>query len=214
MKKIILSLMMVLILNIGCGSAFAALTDILPGNEVALSSILDHLYGLGNLQRVDDSIEQLWLNNGDTSNVIAMAKYAGYTQELGYMQNDVFHSLVAVTGTGYAVTGSAQFTVTNTAGDPFAFADRTNGLVWSSFVSANVDGKDHMVTYEIVDPQSAVSRYVIAFEDYNRLGDQDYNDLVVEVDGVTPNNPVPEPMTMLLFGPAFLGLVGLKKKKS
>ncbi|MFH1062119.1 MAG: PEP-CTERM sorting domain-containing protein [Candidatus Omnitrophota bacterium] len=28
------------------------------------------------------------------------------------------------------------------------------------------------------------------------------------------NNPVPEPMTMLLFGPALLGLVGLKKKKS
>lgn len=26
-------------------------------------------------------------------------------------------------------------------------------------------------------------------------------------------NPVPEPMTMLLFGPALLGLVGLKKKK-
>ncbi|MFH1062120.1 MAG: PEP-CTERM sorting domain-containing protein [Candidatus Omnitrophota bacterium] len=26
-------------------------------------------------------------------------------------------------------------------------------------------------------------------------------------------NPVPEPMTMLLFGPALLGLIGLKKKK-
>jgi len=27
-------------------------------------------------------------------------------------------------------------------------------------------------------------------------------------------NPVPEPMTMLLFGPALLGLVGLKKRKA
>lgn len=29
----------------------------------------------------------------------------------------------------------------------------------------------------------------------------------------TGDNPVPEPMTMLLFGPALLGLIGLKKKK-
>ena len=27
-------------------------------------------------------------------------------------------------------------------------------------------------------------------------------------------NPVPEPMTMLLFGPALLGLVGIKRKKA
>ena len=38
-------------------------------------------------------------------------------------------------------------------------------------------------------------------------------------DGIQPGNdpegnPVPEPMTMLLFGPALLGLVGLKKKKA
>lgn len=31
--------------------------------------------------------------------------------------------------------------------------------------------------------------------------------------GNQDGNPVPEPMTMLLFGPALLGLLGLKKKK-
>ncbi len=36
------------------------------------------------------------------------------------------------------------------------------------------------------------------------------------IDGVrfTESNPVPEPATMLLFGPSLLGLVGLKRKKS
>ena len=35
-----------------------------------------------------------------------------------------------------------------------------------------------------------------------------------KVPGQTNENPVPEPMTMLLFGPALLGLVGFKRKKS
>ena len=35
-----------------------------------------------------------------------------------------------------------------------------------------------------------------------------------KVPGLTRENPVPEPMTMLLFGPALLGLVGMKRKKS
>ncbi|MBU1043267.1 MAG: PEP-CTERM sorting domain-containing protein [Candidatus Omnitrophica bacterium] len=40
------------------------------------------------------------------------------------------------------------------------------------------------------------------------------NQGIQSADDPDPNgNPVPEPMTMLLFGPALLGLVGLKKKK-
>ena len=35
-----------------------------------------------------------------------------------------------------------------------------------------------------------------------------------KVPGLTRENPVPEPMTMLLFGPALLGLVGFKRRKA
>ena len=38
-------------------------------------------------------------------------------------------------------------------------------------------------------------------------------DLMVLPDDL-PNNPVPEPMTLLLLGPALLGLLGFKKKKA
>lgn len=224
MKKIILSIMMVLILNMGAGAAFAAFTEVLPTPHAAEKSllgagnILETLYPGYTLVRIDDSIDQLWTHRGTTADVEALVKYAGYTQNFGFF-NGGFNALVPVSANGYTSV-SASFTVAD-SGNPFAFGDRavassTTSYLWSSLVSANSDAKDHMVTWQIIDPQSNVAsyRYVVAFEDTARLGDKDYNDLVVEVNGVSPYNPVPEPMTMLLFGPALLGLVGLKKKKS
>ena len=230
MKKIILSLIMVLILNIGAVSAHAALTEILPtiwsGEEslTGTGNILDTLYTSQGLQlvRIDDSVDQWWTFLGTSATVTAKVKYAGYDQEFGYF-NSGFNPLIAVTDNGY-VNDSGAFSAT-VVDDIFNLGDNSIGSVgtedpvnylWSSLVSANDDNSDHMVTWQIIDPTSNLNenRYVVAFEDGNNLRDRDFNDLVVEVIGVEPTNPVPEPMTMLLLGPALLGLVGLKKKRS
>ena len=94
------------------------------------------------------------------------------------------------------------------------------GYTWSSATGDNAimpvgfyrDGLDHMVTWEITGNAghagNVVGNYVVAWEegsDHERSGgfDRDYNDLVVEVSGVTP---IPEPATVVLLGVAGLVL--------
>ena len=85
--------------------------------------------------------------------------------------------------------------------------DNSGGVNWYSDPALNSadSGKDHMVTFAVTgyltiagDSSSYTAfaggpHYVIGFED-SANGDYDYNDLVVEVSGVTP---VPEPTTMI-----------------
>ena len=66
-----------------------------------------------------------------------------------------------------------------------------------------------MVTWLIGGDSDAAGNYVIAWEDQNNLGDQDYNDLVVEVSGV---QPVPIPAAILLLGSGLVGLAGIRRK--
>ena len=68
------------------GTASAATTGISPGPETPLleaAGILDQVYGLGNLRRVDDDLDQIWFPaNGDAT---AVAKFADFTQDVGYI---------------------------------------------------------------------------------------------------------------------------------
>jgi hypothetical protein len=105
-------------------------------------------------------------------------------------------------------------------------------LNWDSNASLNPDGLDHMLTYHLaslagstiwvndgVNPAhqyTFADPYLLAWEDKpvlqnGLLGDEDYDDLIFLVDRV---RPVPEPISMVLFGSGLAGLVGLRKKVS
>jgi len=75
-----------------------------------------------------------------------------------------------------------------------------------SFMSIELEG-EHELGIQVGDANSGVPYAGIYADDYGIASDGDQH---VKI-GLTP---VPEPLTMLLFGPALLGLVGLKRRKA
>lgn len=75
--------------------------------------------------------------------------------------------------------------------------------------SSNPDGLVHAtVAY---NPTNAMA--IVGFEDVLGGGDQDFNDVVINVNNVTDTAPVPEPSTLVLIGLGFAGLAFARKKQ-
>jgi Domain of unknown function (DUF4114) len=188
-------------------------TLILPSpNEPDLlgtGGILDNIFGLTNLQRIDDEFDQYWNVSADEVTVTAVAKYAGFKQDFGFIDaNDDYTSLLYVP---YMNGQSNSFTIAQ-SGSPFRFgldasgsplfsSDPLDNVFCAGYFCSNPD--DHMVSWLITAGQYA-GDYVIAWEDLKGLGDRDYNDLVVRVSGITA---VPIPAAAWLFGSGLLALV-------
>lgn len=196
----------------------AANTLILPSpNEPDLASILNSEFGLGNLQRIDDDMDQYWTGAGEITTT-AIAKYAGYSQQFGFInESDDFTSLLYVP---YMDAQSNSFNVTE-SGSPFRFGlDPSGSPLFSSDASENalcvgffcVPGLDHMVSWLITDGEYA-GDYVLAWEDLVFLGDRDYNDLVVRVSGVS-TQVVPVPAAVWLFGSGLIGLAAFARRRN
>jgi hypothetical protein len=186
--------------------------------DTSHKSILNELYN-NEVKRIDDfgaSItDQVWLNLNGGANI--EAKYAGYTQNLGYIAGTSGLSFAPLTGTvtgnGFAGTLSGTLSTTlppvSSGLTNFRWADQTSGApLWSSMINDNSDGLDHMVTFLITGGPSA-GNYVIAFDDQFRGGDGDFQDLVVEVNGVVPT-PVPGAVLLGMLG---LSVAGVKLRK-
>lgn len=205
----------------------AGATPVMPNmmGEPSLAiagGILDTLYGLGNLTRMDDSLDLIWGNTG-IAHVLVVAKYSGYTQTFGYMAGEeggAFVPLVTVAGDGYVSGTEITFTSDQSTAE-FRWGNDPNGLggtpgLWSAREDENPDGRDHMVTWMITGnagrPNNIIGAFVVGFEDLPRLGDADYNDLVVLVWGVT-DGPVgalaiPLPASLMLLAASVLGGAG------
>lgn len=154
-------------------------------------------------KRVDDNKDKHFTTvSGFTASVKAV--FAQLTQQFGVIKGESggsFEQLLSVTNKGYNATGDVG--LTNIDG-LFRFARSGNGgVLASSNPLDNVDGYDHLVTYQITG-LDRMPVLVLFFEDL-RFGqsDWDYNDLVVEVTGA---QVVPTPaafgagLTMLATG--------------
>jgi hypothetical protein len=141
--------------------------------------------------------------------VTASARYAGYTQVLGYYTGLCTGSgqtqLFNVTTTGYlgrCSAGSsnpgaecandtdcpggtcdplysAQFLVGGGASTIGFYNDTSGSPPWYSQVLLNSDGKDHMRMYRAAGFDPLDPEFFIGWEDYVGLGDADYQDLVM-----------------------------------
>jgi len=161
---------------------------------IAPGGILDDLYGLANLERVPDDIDQGWFNLDGLGKAevkhAASEHYFGYYVGLG--PGGSFNTLGPTTP-GHIYTFDQDDTGAN-----FRFGlwrDPDSGPKWSSLMADNSPGNyDHMVTWKVAGVDHP--RYVIAWEDLN-LGDRDYNDSVIQIDYA---EPIPEPTVLTLLG--------------
>ena len=196
------------------------LTNYWEPSLIGEDGILDNEFGLDNLQRVDDELDQYWRVTANEVTATAVAKHAGYKQNFGLINSDDhFSSLLYVP----YMNAQSSTTTVPVVGDEIRFGltrgakpERGNKKLFSSNPSNNVycgwfycsSPYDHMVSWLITDGEFA-GDYVLAWEDLKRLGDRDYNDLVVRVSGVSP---VPVPSALWLFGSGILGLVAVAKR--
>ncbi len=133
-------------------------------------------------------------------------------------------------GTQFGVAIKSVYTPT----PPTQFTTPPNGYTWYSNPALNSDGMDHMLAYNlssltgtqiyISDPHTGLTTpitlsdpYLLAFEDIpitntvtGAPADLDYNDFTVLINGVAP---VPEPITVALFGVGLLAMAGFALRR-
>jgi len=205
---------------LGGGTAAAATTGIEPGPETPLAApggILDQLYGLDNLRRIDDDVDQIW--SPASGSATAVAKLADFTQDVGYIpdlngngfSDDSFVPLFSVPGSTDGIGLGGPSGNLNSGEAVFVWALNPSGAPqWTSRPSENSDGLDHMVTWEIIGGAgNNIGNWVIAWEDLAGGGDRDFNDIVVEANVA----PVPVPAAVWLFGSGLLGVIGIARRK-
>jgi Domain of unknown function (DUF4114) len=152
---------------------------------------------------------------GKTISARAIASFAGKHKTASYFAAtsggntnklfDLSGRHLSVTGAGTSATPiDGEFLLSK------GHADR--GRVFSSAAASNVDGMDHLVTYEVKGTGQPASVYLLCWEDkFAKRSDRDYNDLVVEVQAaeLAARAPFTQPLLIPLPPPMWTGLAGL-----
>ena len=248
MKRITLLLTIGLLLLTGHAYAYLVAQ---PANAPLYQVFNDFFYESGAPNRMGSNIELLNsgyflpdgsdLAFGEPGAVLRIDltySAAGFTNELGYMAGDTYHTLavpnkkVPIKRNGNPTAEQPTFTIP----EDFMFADSVivRGDVlqrWVADADSNPLGaKDHFLAFSI-DDQSLLDAYnqlfgtdytdgldqvwMIAFEDLN-LGDADYNDLIAIV--ARPHalnlNPVPLPGAAVLLFSGLAAVIGIGKRRT
>jgi hypothetical protein len=179
-------------------------------------SVIETLYGEHNVVRVNDLFDGTFYFTDQVATVKAVAQFAQTGNEIrvGSVQSRRTVNLTSWgTGTqGYRLPEFPTATITDRArfGESFYFelAGR-DGRIFSE-AELNPAASDQVVTYRIVGndgfPTNPIGSYVLAWEiELRPGGDSDFQDVVLELSGVTL--AVPEPSTGATVALAILVVV-------
>ncbi len=174
------------IFNTLYGGGFTANGDNFENGVITATRVDD--FGVGGVLNVlsgsaGDADDQVWSSDPLTVfSAKAVGRFAAFNQSFGVFEGEsggAFQELFSVSGSGYAVTG--EVSNVNLTGD-FRFGRSGQNGPQSSLDGDNVDGLNHLVTYEITG-LNGDKTWLLFWEDLNQGDptDFDFNDLVVEV---------------------------------
>ena len=174
----------------------------------ATTNILNLATGSFSAPNTPTALDGVWSDG--TVTAMARARYAGNDQVFGYTLGTAatnFSGTTVSVAQGFDDGGPGNMISIGSSSAFQWMRQKSNGTnqIWS-FAENNANDNDRMVAWEILGFGS--KRYVLAFEDINPGGDQDYNDLVIEIDLVIP---LPHASGMALAG---LGILGLRRRRA
>lgn len=161
--------------------------------------------------RIDDDLDKSFTTEGKIS-ARAIALFSKMPQNFGYWAGadagGTYTKLFDATGTQYALTGEVTDVTVAAA---LRFGRGGNTALYSSNPEDGTDTlkRDHQVTYKLTGPTFGEGTILAFFEDDDRTGpntaDFDFQDLVVEIRGISGGTVIPLPAAVL---PGLLTLAG------